>query len=687
MSKINILDSSVFNLIAAGEVVERPASVVKELIENSIDAGAKNITIEIKNGGTTFIEVSDDGCGIDEDDFKAAFLPHATSKIKNAEDLESIFTLGFRGEALASIAAVSKVTLISKTEASELGSSITVEGGVFGEITKIGCSQGTSIRVCDLFYCVPARAKFLKKNRSEEQEITSIITRTMLAHPEIKFTYIVDGKKSLTSLGSSKKEALFSVYGKEAITETLEISASRDGVSVSGFVGKPTFSKSNRTYQTLIVNGRYVVNLTVQTAVSNAYGDFLMKRQYPFFVIYLTLPPSELDVNVHPNKLDVKFLKTPLVYSVVFEAVSRALNNMDYIKEIDLDTNAGLSFLNAKSKENAKIDKAGVNLNPFSADFSNLSKEEKEKMSNLVFDTVIANNNGDSVRDNFGLGSKLLERINEKVKSVDNAEHENAFESGNYNLTQKHNEKPSFKVNEIGDGENDNFSYDSKNIKEEIKEIDKKIKSDYKDENYVKPSIVQNDFASNQMIIVGKIFNTYLIIEWGDNVYLIDQHAGHERLRYEKLKSEYEKGEIAIQPMLFPFVITLNAEDDQIVRSNLDAIRSVGFEIDEFGEQTYKISSVPAIVSEIDFNKFFSMFLAEKLNKNKITQAELLKDDLMQMACKSAVKGGDDLSKDEVYVLLSQMGKENITLFCPHGRPIVVRITKNEIEKWFKRIV
>lgn len=709
MSKINILDPSIYNLIAAGEVVERPVSVVKELIENSIDAGAKNITVEIKDGGTTFIQVSDDGSGIEEEDFKPAFLPHATSKIKNASDLNSIGTLGFRGEALASIASVAKVTLTSKTESAELGTSLKVEGGKFGEIVKVGTSKGTTILVEDLFYCVPARAKFLKKNKTEEQEITNIMNRTILAHPDINFTYIVDGKKNLSSVGSSKKEALYSVYGKEVLTETLEVNASRENVSVSGFIGKPTFSKSNRTYQTLIINGRYVINLTVQTAVANAFGDFLMKRQYPFFVLYLSVPKDEIDVNVHPNKLDVRFLKSSLVYSVVFEAVSHALYNMDYVKEINDGTNANIGtvkvgsneMLNLDKPRKNEIDKAGVNLNPFSSNFSEMKNEEKEKISDIVLDSMLSNNENDStLRDNFGLGSRLLERINEKVSE----DGKSAYTSENYSLTNDSNSnlKPSEDVNinynykpenvalkeatYSGSKDEENIGNNLENREVETNESENRPQS-FKNENFVKVKSEQEDFASNKMIIVGKFFNTYLAIEWGDNIYLIDQHAAHERIRYEKLKAEVESGDMVIQPMLFPYVLTLNPEDDQIVSANLDAIRSVGFDIDEFGDRTYKISAVPAIVSDIDFNKFFRMFLAEKINKNKITTFELVKENLMQMACKSAVKGGDDLSEQEVNKLLLEMSKENIVLFCPHGRPVVVRITKTEIEKWFKRIV
>ena len=672
MAKINLLDSSVYNLIAAGEVVERPASVIKELVENSIDAGSKNVVIEIKNGGISFMQVSDDGSGIMEEDVKSAFLPHATSKIKNASDLDSIFTLGFRGEALASIASVAKVTLVSRIAESDVANKLKVEGGKFSDISKVSAKVGTTITVEDLFFCVPARAKFLKKPKTEEQEITNIVSRTILAHPQINFTYIVDGKKQLSSIGSTEKEAMFSVYGKESVSETLEVKAKREGVEVFGYVGKPTYSKSNRTYQTLIINGRYVVNLTVQTAVANAYGDFLMKRQYPFFVLYLTVPFDEIDVNVHPNKLDVKFLKSNLVYSVVFEAVSRALHEMDYVKQIDIETNAGLAFAPQRPKQ--EIDKAGVNLNPFSADFKRMTDDEKDKLSSAVIDIAIESGmtNTDKVKDNFGLGSKLLERINEKIESGDKS----AFESVGYG---KANDEPTV------------VEYAPVKVEEQVVEVQPVPAQATVVQNsftsFEKPKTEQFDFAEDEIRIVGKLFNTYLMIEWGNNVYMVDQHAGHERLKYDKLKAEYETKNIVVQPMLIPFVLSLNAEDDQIVQDNLEAIKSVGFDIDEFGERTYKISAVPAIVSDIDFNKFFAMFLAEKLNKTKITEAELIKDSLMQMACKSAIKGGDDLTKDEVKKLFKDMQSNGVVLFCPHGRPVVVRITKAEIEKWFKRIV
>ncbi len=686
MSKINVLEPNIYNLIAAGEVVERPASVIKELVENSIDAKAKNITIEIKDGGTTFMQVSDDGIGIEEDDVKKAFLPHATSKIAKVDDLNTILTLGFRGEALASIASVSKVKMITKTEGSELGTSLTIEGGNFGVVEKIGANRGTTITVKDLFYCVPARAKFLKRNKTEEQEITNIISRTILANPSVKFNYIVDGKKMISSTGTNEKEAMYSVYGKTSISETLEVSLTKNNYKIYGFIGKPTYSKSNRTYQTLIVNGRYVINTTVQTAVTNAFGDFLMKRQFPFYILYLTLPIDEIDINVHPNKLDVKFLNSGMVYSTVFEAVSRALNDMDYIKEIN--ENEQTKFLNFQSTSSGeKIDKAGVNLNPFSQDFENLNISEKDKVANLIIDSIISSDEKDNLKDNFGLGSKLLERLNQKV-GLDKT---TAFNPEDYDI--KNDNILTYDIDYSGETSQDGKKFFKNDLKFaqkvganifSLNECDIDMKND---DRIARIKALQEDFAEDNIKTVGKLFNTYLIIEWGENMYLIDQHAAHERIRYEKLKTQYEKGEIAVQPMLMPYVLSLNPEDNQILQSNIDAIRSVGFEIEEFGEQTYKISAVPSIVSDIDFNKFFSMFLEEKLNKKKLTQAELVKDHLIQLSCKSAVKGGDDLSRSEIFNLLHEIGSNNFILFCPHGRPVVVRIRKSEIERWFKRIV
>ncbi len=647
--KINVLTSDIYNYIAAGEVVERPASVIKELVENSIDAGATIIDIEINNGGIDFLRVSDNGYGIENSQLKTAFLSHATSKIKEVKDLDNILTLGFRGEALASIAAVAKVQMTSKNKVDETASTIVIEGGKVLSVEPSSRTEGTTAVVKDLFYCVPARQKFLKKPKAEEQEITNLVSRFILSHPEISFTYIADGRRIFASSGKTPKEALFAVYGKSAVEETLDISLARGQYKVEGFVGRPSYSKPNRTYQTLIINGRYVINQTVAVAVTNAFGEMLMKRKYPFYVLYLTLPSDSVDVNVHPNKLDVRFENNNLIYSLFFEAVSRALTSMDYVasaedkgleKEFEQRTNERLkeqfTALSPLSDTRSttiieppkkKIDKAGVNLNPFSFNAENLTKEEKQETKAQVLDSVLRASSGDeSVKDGFGLGSKLLERLSQ-------AKNDDTFLSSDYNA-----------------GEQQSLG--------------------------VKPTIKK----------VGKLFNTYLIIEVDNDVFFIDQHAAHERVLYEKFKAQYDKKQIAVQPLLFPYVLTLNSIEAGILESNLQIMQSLGFDIDEFGDNTFKVSAVPAIVSEMNFDTFFSEFLSESRNIAK-KGSDLIRDYLMQHSCKSAIKGGNDLSDDEIDHLYEEMSKEKIKLFCPHGRPIAIRMNIHDIEKWFKRIV
>ena len=654
---INVLDSSVYNHIAAGEVVERPASVIKELVENSIDAGATRIDIEIENGGISKIKVSDNGSGIDKEFVKTAFMPHATSKIAKIDDLDNILTLGFRGEALASIAAVSRVLMITKTEENDIASAIELEGGTVLKQYETGRTTGTTTTVSDLFFNVPARKKFLKKDKSEEQEVTALISRFILANPHIYFSYKADGKTIFSAPGTNLEDAIFSIYGKEAISETLKVDLSKDEYKVWGYVGRPSFSKPNRTYQTLVINGRYVVNNTISVAIANAFGEMLMKRKYPFYVLHMTLPADEIDVNVHPNKLDVRFANNSLVYSLFFEGVGRALSTMDYVasaedtnieKAIDavqtasiLDTLKTIDSSNDVTVEKQtfimpeppkpaeKIDRAGVNLNPFSRDVKSMTKEEKDEYRDTILDATLRTSSSDKVKDGFGLGSKLLERLAETKE-------EDRYNSSGYFITK---------------------------------------------------DPVQTDLGIQSAVKkIGKIFNTYLIVEVDDDVFFIDQHAAHERVLYEKFKAQYDNKNIAVQPLLFPYVLSLNPLEANIIEENLETMQELGFDISEFGNNTYKVSAVPAIVSEMNFDTFFSEFLSDTKNTLK-KSSDLIKEYLMQHSCKSAIKGGNDLTESEINQLFNQMGKEKIALFCPHGRPIAIRISKSEVEKWFKRIV
>ncbi|MBQ7453227.1 MAG: DNA mismatch repair endonuclease MutL [Clostridia bacterium] len=627
MSKINILTPEIFNKIAAGEVVERPASVIKELVENSIDSGASLITIEVVGGGIEAIVVTDNGSGIEKDDLQKAFLPHATSKIRTEEDLNSIFTLGFRGEALASISAVSNVTLQSRTKDSDIGAKISVRGGIIEGISDVGASTGTTITVKNLFFNVPARAKFLKKPKSEEQEITNLVSRFILANPTVSFRYIADGKTIYQSSGSGKDDALFCVYGKDALNQTLKLDREGDGIKISGVIGKPAFSKPNRTYQTIVINGRYINCYQISSAVYEAYGESLMKRQYPFFVLYLTIPNDCVDVNVHPNKMEVRFSDTSKVVASVYGAVTNALDKMDEITAVsdkEIQTEPQIKpepqILSKEKFESFGFDKT-----------DDIAVDDKiSSVDNLSF---ASRNTQQGVADGFGLGSAFLDGILEN------------------------NTKPNF----------------SSPASETI--IDK-------------PNLVQADMNLDKSIRkIGKLFNTYLLLEDDQNVYFVDQHAAHERLNYEKFKAQVQAGTLVVQPLLIPYSLSVNAQEEDIINDRIKEIRELGFEIEPFGTRTFKISTVPSIVADLNFAEFFSNFLMDNKRISALKSVDLIKDELIQLSCKSAVKGGWDLSESEIEALYKSLGKEKVALYCPHGRPIVIRITKQEIEKWFKRIV
>lgn len=656
MSKINVLDSSVYNLIAAGEVVEKPASVVKELVENSIDAGAKNIKIEIVDGGTKEIKISDDGSGIEKEDIAKAFLSHATSKIEKASDLDSILTLGFRGEALASIAAVSNVKLTSKVKSQELGNTISLSAGKIISQNSVGAPDGTTIIVSDLFFNVPARAKFLKKAKSEESDITNLVERFVLANPTLNISYFADGKQVIASDGKTLKEAMYSVYGKQVLTETLEVSGKNKVMELNGYIGRPSYSKPNRTYQTIVVNGRYIQNTTISAAVTNAYGEMLMKRRYPFFVLNIKIDPTAIDVNVHPTKMEVRFGNDIPIYSFVYDAVSRALSEMDYILSVDTQTgevakrssvdtlapqNSNIDsnfapkqsdFANYYPKEKGKqIDKMGVNLNPFADLDKYKTQEQKQEVASKIIDSTTMLSSGDEahVADGFGLGSVLLEKLASGEK------------------------QPSYAQKSEQQGMLDG----------------------------------RQEFANAMIKTIGKLFNTYILVEYGDNLYMIDQHAAHERILYEKFTKEYNNHSLIVQPLMFPYILTVNPTEYNMLTDCLSQMRELGFDIDEFGDRTFKISAIPMLLSNMNFDMFFAGFLSDVKSSNNIKQSDFVKEKLMQHSCKSAVKAGNDLSRVEIEQLFKEMNNEKIPLFCPHGRPIAVRITKTEIEKWFKRIV
>lgn len=628
MAKINVLPSEIFNLIAAGEVVERPASVVKELVENAIDANATEISINIQDGGIKKIRVVDNGCGIEKSEMHKVLLPHATSKIKTKDDLGKIGTLGFRGEALASISAVAKITITSRTKNQELAT--TLENDANQSIYESGASCGTMVEVMDLFSNVPARAKFLKKPKSEEAEVSNLILRYILAHPNISFKYTADGKTIYSSTGNGLEEAMFAVYGKEATERTIKVDRTFGEAHIYGYIGKPTFSKPNRTYQTLVLNGRYIQNLSVQTAVTNGYGDFLMKRQYPFYVLFLDMPLEEVDVNVHPNKMEVRFSSGINVYPWFFETVVRALHQNDYNPET------------LSTKQDAEVSRPTINVN-FKADHN----------------------------DSVYISDMKVEKIDNYFESANKLFDNNKVASG-----------PSVFNNQFKQVDNHIINTTSGEVIESAAQNGKTC--------VVTPQKPQQQISfafAPEYRIVGKLFNTYLVIEQGNEVLFIDQHAMHERILFDRLKAQIDNNSVAVQPMLIPHIFSTNSLETVFLEEHLQDFAALGFEIEQFGENSFKISAIPAVCCDISLVGFMAAVLSDIKEITMGGASELIRDRLATKACKAAVKGGDDLTKSEIDKLLETMQTENTPLRCPHGRPAVVKVSKNEIEKWFKRIV
>lgn len=676
--RINCLEPSIYNKIAAGEVVERPASIVKELVENSIDAKSTQITIEVENGGITKLRVTDNGSGIDYDDLKKAFLPHATSKITTADDLAAIKTLGFRGEALASIGAVSKVKLTSKTSDSEVGGMIAVNGGEFEEPVQTGCSNGTDCLVEDLFFNVPARAKFLKKPKTEESEITNLVSRFILANPNIAIKYIADGKQKYSSNGLGMKDALYVVYGKEAVEKSVYFEKDYGYLKIYGYLGKPEFSKPNKTYETLVINNRYVFNSTIQSAVFNAYGGFLMKKQFPFYCIYVDLDYEFVDVNVHPNKMEVRFANNSDIYLKTFEAVNRKINGLDFAVNVHIKNEDGGNVVSAPTYSyNTTEEKAPVKIteqdrteieNKINSTAPMVTIEEQEKPS------VTAENNS--------AAAKLYSYTNSYIDSVTTEDQELVKQRRDMfsALSVLHSGEDEFKSGvSVGSKLLNamNEKVEKTGAVEQISAVDL-----IEDENEKK-----NYFANHNYKFVGKLFSTYLLLEKQKNLILIDQHAAHERILFDKLMAQLDKSAVYTQELVVPYILNVNASEEDYLNAHIDDLAALGFTIEFFGSNSFKVSSIPVSLNDINLKDFFAKVMSDCKNETKITAKTELRHKLATMACKAAVKGGDNLSDSEIDKLIESLDKNETQLLCPHGRPIIIKITQEQIEKWFKRIV
>ena len=641
MSKINVLSSKIYNRIAAGEVVERPASVVKELVENSIDAGATSISIEIEKGGKASIKITDNGGGIEKTELKKSVMPHATSKIASVKDLENILSLGFRGEALASIASVSKLSIVSKPESQQSGARLYTEGGEEIEITDYPSADGTEVTVNNLFFNTPAREKFLKTDKGEEGEITECVSKFILGNPLIAFKYLADGKIIYQSYGDGEESAFISVYGVKTVGDCFHIDSEKNGIKIKGYIGKHYFTKPNRNYQTVFLNGRYIVNTTIAAAITNAYSTYLMKRQYPFYSINIIMPPDTVDVNVHPNKIDVRFSNNQIVYGAVYSIVSKVLDGSSEALNIVSEIKSEKHLLNTdENKDNYTTHNADYSsVKDIDSGFRRIVFNDSGKKADLPFDIDKIAEKTDGAPDIFAENKAYLEKLErEKQQKIADNSADNSYNS--------------YKTP---------FDFSAETSQKEI-QLDRELR------------------------YIGQALNTFLIFDDGLDMYFIDQHAAHERILFDKFTAQIKNGRIDTQILLVPYMFDVTPKEYEFLMKNLELLNSIGITIDEFGGYTFRVSALPVMVAELNFKEFFDDLLYDLNNLKNIELTDLLKEKIAQKACKAAIKSGDTLSNEDIKIILTQL-KGDLGLKCPHGRPIAVKIRRSEIDKWFKRIV
>ncbi len=643
MAKINVLDSNIYNKISAGEVVEKPASVVKELVENSIDSGATEIIVSIKGGGISFIEVSDNGSGIERDQLEKVFLPHATSKIALASDLDSISTLGFRGEAMASIASVSMVKLESAVDNGD-AYSVECNGGILSEIIPASRAKGTTVTVRNLFYNTPARLKFLKKEKSEEREIVSIMEKLAFANYFIKIELYADGKPVFKTRGEGLLQCIEAIYGKDISENLLEINVEQYGMKMTGYISDVSFSKPTRSYQTFIVNGRVVVNVSLVTALNKVYEDFFVKRSYPFGILELTLNAEEIDVNVHPAKTEIRFEYQNKVYSFLQRNLKKRLEDSLYEQRIVF------------AKREGVVDEEW--LTPFQSGEEELQQKEAEPKKEKSFDKT----------------EYEKERSYQKSKM----EAFNAFAFGS-DFSIKLDTTSSPKKEELSDEyETPAFSDSCVDMLQSPSYVDYASETQYQSQRIrFEDRIVENyDYR-----IVGQLFGTYILLEFEDYLMIIDQHAAAEYTLYEKLKKQIDEKRIEIQPLMLPITLNLDNDNISVFEDNLESLRSIGIEIDKVSDNEYSITAIPLLLAELDFNKLIGYMFTDE-------DPELgLKERLMVKACRSAIKGNTYLDNQAIEIFLKSLFKDGMHPKCPHGRPSYIKLTKKDFEKMFLRTV
>lgn len=703
MGVINVLDKHIAELIAAGEVVERPSSVIKELVENSIDAGAKNITVEIKNGGTTFMRVADDGCGIYRDDIKKAFLRHATSKVKTANDLDMISTLGFRGEALASISAVSRLQVITKNENEEIGSCYEIEGGDEISLEEAGCPTGTTFVIRDLFYNIPARSKFLKKDVAEGNAVSALMDKIVLSHPEVAFTFIRDGKQVLRTFGDGKLlSAIYSVFGKDFAKGLIPVDYTLDSVTVKGYISKPINSRPNRNMQNFFINGRFVKTRTGMAALEEAYKGSIMVGKFPSAVLQLTVPYEIIDVNVHPAKIEVRFINERPVFDAIYHAVKTALQQGDERKQIHFKENTAFNeikkvnpFNNAQAvfakAENTPAEKPIKPIERIEPVLKNSEPKpynpfdeldlKDEKTKPVSIDNLKMSDSSNP----FDIYSKQAIKRNSELENKKAEFSKQKLEKAEQLILKATQQEESLPKQEITvddlTAESMETPIETEVSKEEVKPL-KEISENKTDNN---DALTELPKEQTKLRFLGEAFNTYIIVEKNDNeVLIIDKHAAHERIIYEKLKAD--SGSANVQYLLTPITVTLDKIDYDAAVSNLDMFAKCSFDVEDFGNGTLLVRSAPQYLAATEIADCITEMSGYIASGKKDIYTEKMDWFYHNVSCRSAIKAGNKSTVQELMDIAWTLEKNPQIKYCPHGRPICIVMTKYEIEKQFGRL-
>lgn len=656
--QITVLDQNTIDKIAAGEVVERPASVVKELVENAIDAGASAVTVEVRDGGISFIRITDNGMGIEKEQVPLAFLRHATSKIRGVDDLLTISSLGFRGEALSSIAAVSQVELITKTREQLIGIRYVIEGGQEKGMEEIGAPDGTTFLIRNLFYNTPARAKFLKTAATEAGYISSFLEQLALSHPHISFKYMQNGQTKLHTSGNDNlKEVIYQIYGRDITKELIEVHDTDESntLRIDGFIGKPTVSRGNRNFENYYVNGRYVKSKIIMKAIEDAYHTFMMQHKYPFTSLYLTIRGEDVDINVHPTKMEVRFSKQEYVYQRVYQAVLQALSHRELIPEVTLEEKKPAVKPPVKPLVNNE----------------NVQPKITERKPAV------------SAPEPF----EYQRRVLEKPKSViqEDSGPYTAPASVTHQPPKKTTSRPPETVSQVSVHREPSGEKPAQ-IMEPEKQPEKKAEQK-PEQMYLFDGILLSQEARKYHRIIGQVFDTYWLVQMEDKLYIIDQHAAHEKVLYERIVKEIRQRKVTSQILSPPIIISLNLQEKAKLEQYMDVFTSIGFEIELFGGLEYSIRAVPQNLYGMTGQDFFIEILDHLEESPSEKTLDVLSDRMATMACKAAVKGNQQLSRREAEALIDELLELENPYNCPHGRPTIISMTRYELEKKFKRIV